>query len=77
VHCSRVDYFKVEVSNLGQYKCEAVHTPKQEKKHATARRLYGSFDRSVREVVEQISPEGPVGALASWVRQYRWSRRGP
>ena len=36
-----------------------------------ARRLRGSLDRSVREVVEQISPEGPVGALASWVRQYR------
>ena len=44
---------------------------------STARRLLGSFDRSVREVVEHVSPEGPVGALASWVRQYRWSRRGP
>ena len=34
---------------------------------STARRLLGSFDRSVREVVEHVSPEGPVGALASWV----------
>jgi hypothetical protein len=38
---------------------------------STARRLLGSFDRSVREVVEHVSPEGPVGALASWVRQCR------
>ena len=25
--------------------------------------------------VEHISPEGPVGALASWVRQYRKVRK--